>query len=92
MICDEIDSQLRELTNQIEERDRRIGTLNKQLHELLNASEGLERNADRLLRESEQLRVNLKQTNYVIAERDILINQYMGQLRTCRYERDNIAD
>jgi len=88
MICDELDPQLRELTNQIEERDRRIGTLNEQLHELLNASEGLERNADRLLRESEQLRINLEQANHVIAERDILINRYRNALNTCRGERD----
>jgi len=88
MICDELDPQLRELTNQIEERDRRIGTLNEQLHELLNASEGLERNADRLLRGSEQLRINLEQANHGIAERDILINRYRNTLLMLRDERD----
>ena len=55
---------------------------------MLNASEELERNADRLLRESEQLHVNLEQANHVIAERDILINRYRNALNTCRDERD----
>jgi chromosome segregation ATPase len=87
ILCDEQDAQLRELTNRLYDRGRRIERLETELDELHNMHEALQINTRRLAEASEQVRLDLERAGQALAERDIVINNYQIRLENCRTER-----
>ena len=88
MEYDEITEQLKVANNRIGELDGELREAKDRLYTLLQESERLEGNYDRLIAE---LQRNLEQARRDVAERDILLNQYNVRLRNCQHERGIIA-
>jgi chromosome segregation ATPase len=81
----EAESRLADLMNEILERDKIIRGLENNLRTLLEESERLETNCNRLI---DGLQRNLDRARVDIDERDVLINRYRIALNDCQDEKD----